>query len=83
MEACEKCVYLSECKSLNIPNKIIARVIDLIANNSDDTVIETTLMNEFNITIEIYGYSIKMLRKYLLRLENECLQQRKQATLKS
>lgn len=79
MDDCQKCKYLSECNSLNMPKEIIARIIDLIEKNSDDSVIESLLMNDFNIRVESYGYSIKMLKKYLLELEDECIEQRKES----
>lgn len=77
MEKCEKCEYISECTSLKIPQEVVAKIIDLIEKNSDDRIIESVLVNEFNISIETYGYSIKMLRKYLLELEDECIERRK------
>ena len=77
MKDCKTCKHLDTCESLNMPKEVIAFVIDLIEKNSDDTVIDAAVLNQFGRTIDSYGYSTKMLKKYLLELEDDCIEQRK------
>lgn len=76
MDSCKNCKSLAQCDNIGIPKEVISRVIDLIKSNHDDTIIESIIVNEFNYPISSSKYSIKMLIKYLLNIEDDCIENR-------
>ena len=77
MDVCQTCQYLDECKNINIPTEVIAFIIDLMEAKNDDREIEQKVLDTFNRTVDSYGSSMKMLRKYLLAFQDTCINQRK------
>ena len=76
MNVCSSCSHYLECQNIDIPQNILADIIDMIVAKQADKTIEATIMQKHHYSIEFHGINIHMLRKKVAEFEDDCISHR-------
>lgn len=72
MESCEACRHYLECQKIDLPNEVIAAIIDMMWKQWVDEKIEAALVERFGIILQERNMTMRLLRKHILEFEESC-----------